>query len=315
MGRYLSYAEAQTAYFGEKVYKIPVNVPLTCPNRDGSCGSGGCTFCGEVGTGFENLSAYKPIGEQMKENIAYMGPKYKAKAFIAYFNNFTNTYCPPELLKKQMLEALVPGVVGFAISTRPDCVSQAHLDAIESVVEGTKLTVTLELGLQSVNVNTLKRINRGHGLAEFVEAVLAIKARGFRVCGHIIANLPWDTEQDVIEAAKLFSVLGVHEAKLHSLYILRHTELARQFEAGEFVMGSPEDYVSRVVAFVRHAHPSMVFQRFAGRAPEEETLFCNWGMSWWRLKDMIEEALEREDVHQGDLCLYMGGSAVQKFLK
>lgn len=315
MDRYLSYAEAQKAYFGEKVYKIPVNLPLTCPNRDGSCGSGGCTFCGEVGTGFENLSFTKPIGEQMKENIAYIGPKYKAKAFIAYFNNFTNTYCPPEVLKKQMEEALVDGVVGFSISTRPDCISQAHLDAIEAVVKGTGLVITVELGLQSVNANTLNKINRGHGLAEFVEAVLAIKARGFRVCGHIIANLPWDTELDVIEASKLFSVLGVDEAKLHSLYILKNTELARAYEAGEFVMGSVEDYVNRVVAFVRYASPQMVFQRFAGRAPEEETLFCNWGMSWWKVKDLIDEALESRDVKQGDLCHYMGGSAVQKFLK
>lgn len=315
MERYISYAAAQKQYFGEKVYKIPVNLPLTCPNRDGSCGKGGCTFCGDVGTGFENLNARQSIGEQMQENIAYIGPKYKAKAFIAYFNNFTNTYCPPKVLKKQMEEALVEGVVGFSISTRPDCISTAHLEAIAQVVKETSLVVTIELGLQSINVNTLEKINRGHGLAEFIEAVMSIKRYGFRVCGHIIANLPWDTTLDVIEAAKLFSVLGVDEAKLHSLYILKGTELARQFEAGEFAMGSADDYVERVIAFIRHASPNMVFQRFAGRAPAEETVFCNWGMSWWRLKDMIEDALESRDIHQGDMCHYMGGSAVQKFLK
>lgn len=312
--RYKTYASEQQAIYGEKVYKIPVNLPLTCPNRDGNCGTGGCTFCGEVGTGFENLSAFTPIRDQLEQNIAYIGAKYKASKYIAYFNNFTNTYCPPSVLKQQLEEACIEGVVGLCISTRPDCISEAHLNTIQLVATAHQVDVTIELGLQSINPNTLAKLNRGHGLAEFVEAVLAIKRRGFKVCGHIIANLPWDTALDVIEAAKLFTVLGVDEAKLHSLYILKNTAMGDAYLRGEFEMGSVEDYANRVVSFVRHADPNMVFQRFAGRAPEEETLFCNWGMSWWRVKDLIDATLEQLEAHQGDCCDYRGGRAVQKFL-
>lgn len=312
--RYRTYAQAMMEQYGEKVYKIPVSLPLSCPNRDGNCGSGGCTFCGEVGTGFENLSPLVSIKDQLMENMAYIGPKYNAKVFIAYFNNFTNTYCSPQQLKLQLKEACVPGVVGLCISTRPDCISEAHLEVMAEVAEEKKVDITVELGLQSINVNTLEKLNRGHGLAEFVDAALRIKRRQFRLCGHIIGNLPWDTDADVIEAAKLFTVLGVDEVKIHTLYILRDTAMGLAYEAGDFQIAPPESYVERVVAFVRHASPEMVFQRFAGRAPEEETLFCNWGMSWWRVKEMIDEALERLDVTQGEACTYLNGPAVQKFL-
>ncbi len=313
--RYKTYSEALVERFGEKVYKIPINLPLTCPNRDQSCGEGGCTFCATVGTGFENLDASVSIREQLLKNMAYIGPKYKAKKFIAYFNNFTNTYLAPEDLKNQMMEVVVEDVVGICISTRPDCISKAHLDVIESVKLQTGLEITIELGLQSINHRTLEKINRGHGMAEFIEAALAIKLRQFRLCVHLIGNLPWDDISDMIEAAKILSVLEVDEVKIHTLYLVKGTKMATQYLNGEFEMGSPEAYVERVVAFIKYISPQVVFQRFAGRAPEEETVFCNWGMSWWRIKDMIDEALERENVHQGDLCDYLNGPAVRKFLR
>lgn len=312
--RYNTYSEALVQRFGEKVYKIPVNLPLSCPNRDGTCGSGGCTFCGAVGTGFENLDAQISISTQLKTNMAYIGPKYKAKKFIAYFNNFTNTYCSEAELETQLLEACIPGVVGLCISTRPDCISEQHLDTISKVQALKEVEITIELGLQSVNYHTLSKLNRGHGLAEFIDAVLRIKPRGFRICGHLIGNLPWDQDIDIREAAKIFTVLGVDEVKIHTLYILKNTQLAKQYLAGAFEMASVEAYVNRVVDFVRHASPTMVFQRFAGRAPEEETLFCNWGMSWWKVKDLIDERLEALDAHQGDLCNYLNGPALRKFL-
>lgn len=311
--RYNTYSEALVKRFGEKVYKIPVSLPLSCPNRDGNCGRGGCSFCGEVGTGFENLEPEIPIAEQLMTNMAYIGPKYKAEKFIAYFNNFTNTYCPSEVLEKQLEQACVPGVVGLCISTRPDCISEAQLDVMTKISQAHGVEISVELGLQSVNWHTLIKLNRGHGLAEFVDAVLRVKARGFRTCGHLIGNLPWDDDLDIREAAKLFTVLGLDEVKIHTLYILKNTLLGRQYLAGDFEMGSVESYVNRVVDFVRHVGPNMVFQRFAGRAPEEESLFCNWGMSWWRVKELIDERLEELDAHQGDLCNYLNGPALRKF--
>ncbi len=312
--RYNTYSEALVKRFGEKVYKIPVNLPLSCPNRDGTCGKGGCTFCGEVGTGFENLKPEIAIAKQLEANIAYIGPKYKAKKFNAYFNNFTNTFCSVEDLETQLKEACISGVVGLCISTRPDCISEAQLDVMSKIQKEYGVEITIELGLQTVNYHTLQKLNRGHGLAEFVDAVLRIKPRGFRICGHLIGNLPWDEDLDLREASKLLSVLGISEVKIHTLYILKNTALAKQYMAGAFEMGTVESYVNRVVDFIRHASPEMVFQRFAGRAPEEETIFCNWGMSWWKVKDLIDERLELLDAHQGDLCHYLNGPSLRKFV-
>jgi hypothetical protein len=313
--RYHTYAEALVDRFGEKVYKIPVSLPLSCPNRDGTCGVGGCTFCGEVGTGFENLDADIHIAKQLEENMAFIGPKYKAKKFIAYFNNFTNTYCATETLEQQLKEACIPGVVGLCISTRPDCISDEQLEVMSKIQDKYQVEISIELGLQSINYHTLEKLNRGHGLAEFVDAVLRIKQRGFRICAHLIGNLPWDSDLDLEEAARLFTVLGIDEVKIHTLYILKNTVLAEQYLAGEFEMEPVETYVNRVVSFIRLVSPNMVFQRFAGRAPEEETLFCNWGMSWWRVKDLIDEKLEAINAFQGDHCGYTNGPALKKFNK
>lgn len=311
---YNTYSNALVQRFGEKVYKIPVNMPLSCPNRDGTCGHGGCTFCGEVGTGFENLDAKISVSKQLEENIAYIGPKYKAKKFIAYFNNFSNTYCEPKILETAVRQACIEGVVGICVSTRPDCISNDHLEVLKVVELEKKVEITVELGLQTVNYHTLEKINRGHGLAEFVDAVLRIRAFGFRTCAHLIGNLPWDEDIDLREGAKLFAVLKIDEVKIHTLYILKNTEMARQYLAGEFEMGSVENYVDRVVEFIRYSDPKMIFQRFAGRAPEEETLFCNWGMSWWKIKDLIDQKLEALGAVQGDLCHFRNGPSVRKFL-
>lgn len=312
--RYNTYSNALIKRFGEKVYKIPINLPLSCPNRDGTCGIGGCSFCGEVGTGFENLESGMTIQEQLKQNMTYIGPKYNAKKFIAYFNNFTNTYCSPKELEKQVEEACIEGVVGVCVSTRPDCISSAHLEVLKKIATQKNVEITIELGLQTVNYHTLRKINRGHGLAEFIDAVLRVRSFGFRTCGHLIGNLPWDDDLDMVEAAKLFAVLKIDEVKIHTLYILKDTQMAKQYQAGEFEMGSVDSYVDRVVDFIRYSSPELVFQRFAGRAPEEETLFCNWGMSWWRVKEMIDKKLEDLNVHQGECCDYLDGSAVRKFI-
>lgn len=311
---YNTYSNGLVQRFGEKVYKIPVNMPLSCPNRDGTCGHGGCTFCGEIGTGFENRDATESVAHQLEKNIAYIGPKYKANKYIAYFNNFTNTYCDLEVLDQAVTEACIENVVGICVSTRPDCISNEHLEILKKIEFEKKVEITIELGLQTINYHTLEKINRGHGLAEFVDAALRIKAFGFRVCAHLIGNLPWDEELDLIEGAKLFAVLKIDEVKIHTLYILKNTEMARQYLAGEFQMGSVEDYVNRVVSFIRYSDPNLVFQRFAGRAPEEETLFCNWGMSWWRIKDLIDEKLVELGAVQGDLCHFRNGPSVRKFL-
>ena len=300
--------------YGEKAYKIPVALPLTCPNRDGSAGVGGCTFCGEIGAGYENRPASMTVKQQIDETVVHIAKKYKAYKYIPYFQNFSNTYLPPEKFRQYVEEACLEHVVGIAIATRPDCVHDAYLDILKDIQNKYGIDVYVELGLQSVNYHTLQKVNRGHTMAEFIDAVLCIKRYGFEVCAHMILNLPWDTMNDVIEGAKTLSALQVDQVKLHALYLVKNTKMARDYEAGEFTLISAEEYARRVVEFLRYLDPKIVLQRLVGRAPEENTIFTNWSMGWWRVQDLIDQIMEDEDISQGSGYDYLHGAAVQKFL-
>ena len=300
--------------YGEKAYKIPVALPLTCPNRDGSAGVGGCTFCGEIGAGYENRPASMTVKQQIDETVVHIAKKYKAYKYIPYFQNFSNTYLPPEKFCQYVEEACLEHVVGIAIATRPDCVHDAYLDILKDIQNKYGIDVYVELGLQSVNYHTLQKVNRGHTMAEFIDAVLRIKRYGFEVCAHMILNLPWDTMNDVIEGAKTLSALQVDQVKLHALYLVKNTKMARDYEAGEFTLISAEEYARRVVEFLRYLDPKIVLQRLVGRAPEENTIFTNWSMGWWRVQDLIDQIMEDEDISQGSGYDYLHGAAVQKFL-
>ena len=300
--------------YGEKAYKIPVALPLTCPNRDGSAGVGGCTFCGEIGAGYENRPASMTVKQQIDETVVHIAKKYKAYKYIPYFQNFSNTYLPPENFRQYVEESCLEHVVGIAIATRPDCVHDAYLDILKEIQCKYGVDIYVELGLQSVNYHTLQKVNRGHTMAEFIDAVLRIKRYGFEVCTHMILNLPWDTMDDVIEGAKTLSALQVDQVKLHALYLVKNTIMARDYEAGEFSLISAEEYARRVVEFLRYLDPKIVLQRLVGRAPEDNTIFTNWSMGWWRVQDLIDQIMEDEDISQGSGYDYLHGAAVQKFL-
>lgn len=300
--------------YGEKVYKLPVALPLTCPNRDGSVGVGGCVFCGEIGAGYENLPASMTVREQLEKNIAHIAPKYKAYKYIPYYQNFSNTYLEPDRFRAYMEVGCIDSTVGIAIATRPDCINDRYLEILQDIKEKYGVDIYLEYGLQSVNYHTLEKINRGHGMAEFIDAVLRTKRYGFSVCAHMIVNLPWDTMTDTIEGARILTALGVDQVKLHALYIVKNTLMAKWYEEKQFSLISADEYIERVIAFLQHLDKDIVLQRLVGRAPEENTLFTNWSMGWWRIQEEIERRLEERDVRQGDLCNYLNGSAVRKFL-
>ncbi len=314
ISRYRTYSQYLREKYGEKVYKIPLNLPVTCPNRDGISGTEGCIFCGEEGTGFESLCNRISVSAQLDQNIKYIREKYKAKKFIAFFQNFTNTYLPLSDFKRYMEDALQDDVVEIAVSTRPDCIHDDYLEYLQDLQHRTGKSISIELGLQSVNYHTLQKINRGHTLAEFIDAILRIKKFGFSSCAHLILNLPWDQRDDVIESAKVLSALGVEQVKLHSLYIVKGTEMARQYENGQWTLINLEEYVDRVVEFLEYLDPDVVMQRIIGRAPEENTLFCNWGTSWWKIKDMIDEKMKQSDSYQGKQFNYLNGKAVRHFI-
>ena len=297
---YNEYSQYLKLKYGEKVYKLPVNISCTCPNRDGTLGYGGCTFCADVGTGFEMLDNSLSVKEQLKQNMEYISKKYKANKFIAYFQNYTNTYMDMEKFKNYINDALMDNIVEIAISTRPDCISKDKLKFLYEIQNKYNVNISIELGLQTVNYHTLKTINRGHTLAEFIDAVLRIKRYNFEICTHIILNLPNDDIIDTIETAKILSVLKVDQVKIHSLYIMDNTEMGRLYKNKEITVISKDEYVERVVVFLEHLNEDIVVQRLAGRAPKENSLFVNWGMSWWRIKDEILCKMESEKRYQGN---------------
>ncbi len=296
---YNEYSNYLKEKYGEKVYKLPVNIPCTCPNRDGTIGYGGCTFCAEIGTGFEMLDNSISVKNQIIKNMDYISKKYKAKKFIAYFQNYTNTYLKLEDFKKYINEAIIENIVEISISTRPDCISKEYLEYLQLVKKENNINISIELGLQTVNYHTLIAINRGHTLAEFIDAILKIKKYDFEICTHVILNLPGDNMNDVVETAKILSVLKVDQVKIHSLYIMESTVMGRLYKDNEIKIISKDEYVERVVVFLEHLNKDIVVQRLVGRAPKENSIFVNWGMSWWKIKDEILGRMEREERFQG----------------
>ena len=225
---YNKYSDYLKNKYGEKVYKLPINLPISCPNRIHGTG---CSFCSEVGTGFEAMENTVSVTEQLNQTKELIVRKYKAKKFIAYFQNYTNTYMPLERFKEYVYEAAkASDVVEISISTRPDCINGQYLEVLKEIEENFHVAINIELGLQTVNYHTLDFIDRGHGLSEYIDAVLQIKPYGFTICTHVILNLPKDTIRDTIETAKILSALKIDIVKIHSLYIAKNTKLCRQYE-------------------------------------------------------------------------------------
>lgn len=297
--RYRKYSQSLKEKYGEKVYKLPINLPGTCPNRDGAKGNNGCIFCDEQGAGFDALCSALTIRKQIARNKEFYAARFGAKKFISYFQSYSNTYLPVEEFRKNLYAACGEDIVGISVSTRPDCVSEEHLEALAEVRQACNVDITVELGLQTVNYRTLIRINRGHTLAEFVDAVTRIQARNFAVCVHMILNLPWDDMEDVIEGAKFLSAFKVDYVKLHSLYVVEGTKLAEMYAAGEIRICSLEEYLERVGAFLSFLRPETVVQRLAAKGPRGKVLFCNWDMDYRQAVQAIEGYLESKDIRQG----------------
>lgn len=306
---YRVYSEDLKERYGEKVYKLPVNLPVTCPNRLN--GRRGCAFCAEVGTGFEALAADISVTGQLTATKEKISKKYKAEKFIAYFQNYTNTFLPLEAFEKYVREAAsVPDIVEIAISTRPDCIRDDYLNVLEKIYEEYHVNITIELGLQTANYHTLEHISRGHGLAEYLDSMLRIRPYPFDVCTHIILNLPGDTMQDVIETAKIVSIMGSRIVKLHSLYIARNTILSEAYENGTIQICSKEEYFERLLTFLSYLDPKIVVERLFSRVPEKDAVFSNWNTSWWKLKDEALALMEERGIYQGKEFYYCNGAAL-----
>ena len=307
---YNKYSDYLKEKYGEKVYKLPINLPITCPNR---IGGNGCSFCAEVGTGFEAMDSCVSVTDQLNRTKKLIETKYKAKKYIAYFQNYTNTFMPLKQFENYILEAAnTADIVEISISTRPDCIRKDYLDVLMEIYQNYNIHINLELGLQTANYHTLDYIDRGHGLAEFVDAVLQIKKYPFTICTHIILNLPGDNMRDAVENAKLLSALHIDIVKLHSLYIAKNTKLSKQYKDGTITICSQEEYIVRVIAFLIHLSPDIIVERLFSRVPKEDAEFSNWNTSWWKLQDDLLNKMQEQHDYQGKEFNYLNGRALNK---
>jgi len=310
MELYYPYSKYLKEKYGEKVYKLPINVPGTCPNRDGLLSEDGCSYCADVGAGFESLDNSLSVVEQIEQNREYIGKRYGAKKFIPYFQNYSGTYMEPEKFEELIESAILPDMVGINISTRPDCISKEIVDILCGLFDKYGVGFCIELGLQTANYHTLKKVNRGHDLSQFVDAVLRLKNAKISVSAHVIIDLPYDDIDDVIQTSRLLSALKVDGVKMHSLYIAKESAFEKLYNGGKLSLLSEKEYIQRAVVFLENLSPEIYVERLLGRVPEKDSITANFNRSWWAVRDDILQKMEDEKSYQGSKFDYLGGSAV-----
>lgn len=288
--------------FNYKVQKITIDGGFTCPNRDGTKGRGGCTYCNNRTFNPAFCHKHLPVVEQMKEGIAFFSHKYPDMRYLAYFQAYTNTYDSLDNLKQRYEDALgVEGCVGIVIGTRPDCMPE---DLLDYLVELQKRTfVLVEYGIESTSDNTLLRINRGHDYACAVDAVKRTAARGIPVGAHIILGLPGESREELMKQATMLSDLPLTTLKLHQLQLIRGTRMAEEYaeNPSDFSLFSVEDYIETVVDYVERLNPDFVLERFASQSPKELLIAPDWGLKNHELVDKIKRRMRERDTWQGKI--------------
>lgn len=284
--------------FGERVHKLAIHAGFTCPNRDGSKGRGGCTFCNNVSFS-PNARELPDIARQIAAGRAVLARRTGARRFIAYFQAYTNTYADVSTLRAMYDQALrEPDVVGFSVGTRPDCVPNGVLDLL-SEYRDLGHEVWLELGLQSAFDDTLERVNRGHGFDEYRAAVGAARRRGLKVCTHLIVGLPGETRDHALSSLERVVALGVDGLKLHPLHVVRGTRLANEWRRGSYLPWTLRDYVETASDLVEHTPETVVYHRLTGTASPRVLLAPDWCARKWRVIDAIADTLVRRGTRQG----------------
>jgi uncharacterized protein len=284
--------------FGCRVQKITVDAGMTCPNRDGTLGTGGCIYCNARGSGTGAHAAGLSIAEQLIQGKAVLSKRYKAKRFIAYFQSFSNTYAPIDRLKRLYDEALsIEDVVGLSIGTRPDCVNEPVLALLAEYAKN--YMVWIEYGLQSAHDHTLARINRGHDVDRFKQAVAATRNRGIRTCTHIILGLPGEDRHHMMETVKTVADMGLDGIKIHLLYVVRGTPLEQMYLEGTYQCLSQKAYVDLVCDTLERLPEEMVVQRLTGDPHPEELVAPQWSLRKGETLNLIKSCLEERDTWQG----------------
>jgi uncharacterized protein len=288
------------AQFGERVQKITLDAGLTCPNRDGRVGRGGCIYCNDRGSGTGAHARGISLAKQLSEGINRIGKRYQARKFIGYFQSFSNTYASLEKLRRLYEEVVAhPQIVGLSIGTRPDCLSPEIVNLLSAFCR--THCIWLELGLQSSHNRTLQVLNRGHDVACFIQAVNMAAGKGLHVLAHVILGLPQESRDDMLATAKFLGTLPIGGVKIHLLYVIKGTPLAELYTGGSYTPLSQEEYVNLVVDFIELLPPHMVIHRLTGDPHPEELMAPAWCLNKTTVLEQIKETFNRRQTFQGRL--------------
>ncbi len=304
--RFNSYAGYFKRTFGERVQKLTIDAGFTCPNRDGTIGVGGCTYCNNDAFNPSYCQSVKPITQQLTEGVEFHANRYRrAKKFLAYFQAYSNTYAPLEQLKKLYGEALsYPDIIGLVIGTRPDCISEEVLDYLAELSK--QYYVIVEYGIESCYNPTLERINRGHTFEKAVWALEETKKRGIKTGAHFIFGLPNESVEAMIAEANIISLLPLDTVKFHQLQVIKGTVMEKEFalNPSEFVRFTVDSYIDFFIDFVEQLSPNIVIERFAGEVPPRFLAVPAWGLIRNdQLLAMFEKRLKERNTWQGRLFI------------
>jgi radical SAM protein (TIGR01212 family) len=290
--RYLDYTSFIRSTFGERVQKISIDVGFSCPNRDGSKGFGGCTYCNNEAFSPDYCDPDKSISQQLKEGISFFSKKYKSQQYLAYFQAYTNTYSDIESLKIMYHEALNhPGVIGLVIGTRPDCISEEVIELLSGLSK--KYFISLEFGIESTVEETLLKINRCHSFEDSKAAFEMAKNRNIHLGAHLIIGLPGESREDILQHAVAISQLPVQTLKLHQLQIVKQTVMANQYKSHPeiFELFDIENYIDLIVDFIGILRPDIIIERFISESPTALLLAPKWNLKNFEIVAIIDKKL------------------------
>lgn len=296
--RYFTQNRYLRSIFGCKTIKLSLNAGMSCPNRDGSCGTGGCIYCSPMLSGDFSGDSLLSVTEQMKQQTELLSSKWQSSAYIAYFQAGSNTYAPTERLRSLYSEALAfPGIKGLTIATRADCITPETMNYLTELSSETFLTV--ELGLQTVHDRTSELINRGHSFSTFLNTFKALKEAGINTCVHIINGLPGENREMMMETAETVSELHPKSMKIHMLHIIKGTKLARLYSENPFHLLTKEEYISLVCDQIENILPDIVIERVTGDGNKATLAAPLWTCDKRSVLNGIDMELSRRGTWQG----------------
>lgn len=288
--------------FGSRVQKLSIDAGFTCPNRDGSKGTGGCTFCNNKSFNPEYCTPEKSITDQIRQGMDFFSKKYGEINYLAYFQAYTNTYSSLDDLRRLYEEALsFPGIAGIVVGTRPDCIDLPLLGYFRELAS--RYYVSIEYGIESSLDRTLQRINRGHDWQECVKAISLTAAHGIHTGAHLILGLPGESREDMLDHSRRISKLPLSMLKIHQLQIIRGTRMEAEFleSPSDFLVFNVDEYIDLVIRFLELLNPAIIVERFASASPPDLIAGKRWGLKNFEIVAKVEKEMISRNTWQGRL--------------